>query len=127
MLMAGPSGQSAEMMWTSYLINQGANVRSLILIAVVWISSTVGTAQITGGTSALPVVLLPRFAEFKIASTFNGRPVAAVLVRPEERRFRSVLLEGATHGPNFAGHYTIVEWGCGSECWQAAIINAETG
>jgi len=30
-------------------------------------------------------------------------------------------------GPNFAGHYVIVTWGCGSPCLMAAIVDLETG
>src|SRR5438552_2640156 len=83
--------------------------------------------QITEGTSKMPDTLLPRFAEFKIENIFKGKPAAPILASPEERRFRTVLREGAQEGPNFAGHYTVVEWGCGTECWQAAIIDTETG
>jgi hypothetical protein len=30
-------------------------------------------------------------------------------------------------GPNFAGHYFIVTWGCGSPCLMAAIVDAKSG
>ena len=30
-------------------------------------------------------------------------------------------------GPNFAGHYIIVIWGCGTGCIQMAMSNAATG
>jgi hypothetical protein len=43
------------------------------------------------------------------------------------RRFRTVLRQGATEGPNFAGIYTVVGWGCGSSCVSFAIINNKTG
>ena len=75
----------------------------------------------------MPGTLLSRFVEFNVETVFKGKPAAPLLVRPEERRFRTVLREGAKEGANFAGHYTVVEWGCGTECWQAAIIDAETG
>lgn len=41
--------------------------------------------------------------------------------------FRTKITEGAQEGPNFAGHYTITTWGCGTGCVQFAIINAKTG
>src|ERR1035438_1603912 len=37
------------------------------------------------------------------------------------------MREGAAMGPNFAGHYTIVTWGCGSSCVSAVVVNANTG
>jgi hypothetical protein len=30
-------------------------------------------------------------------------------------------------GPDFAGHYTVAYWGCGSPCGRFAIIDARTG
>jgi hypothetical protein len=98
---------------------------NLLLLILAGLSAT--PSQITEGTSKMPAILLPRFAEFKVEKVFNGKPAPPVLLRPEERRFRTVLREGANAGPNFAGHYTIVEWGCGTECWQAAVVDAETG
>lgn len=40
-----------------------------------------------------------------------------------------MLRQGAenVNGPNFAGELTIVEWGCGTSCHQAAIIETRTG
>lgn len=38
-----------------------------------------------------------------------------------ERSARSSL------GPNFAGHYRIVTWGCGSACLELAIVDLENG
>jgi hypothetical protein len=30
-------------------------------------------------------------------------------------------------GPNFAGHYIIVQWGCGSPCIMMVVVDASTG
>lgn len=38
-----------------------------------------------------------------------------------------MIREGAREAPNFAGHFTIVEWGCGGGCVQFAIVDARTG
>lgn len=35
--------------------------------------------------------------------------------------------ERAVSGPNFAGHYVIVTWGCGSPCMMAAIVDLRSG
>lgn len=41
------------------------------------------------------------------------------------------VVDGGTEherrGPNFAGHYVLVQWGCGSNCMEAALIDANTG
>ena len=46
---------------------------------------------------------------------------------PGASRFRTRLREGAAKGPNFAGHFTVVTWGCGSSCQEHAIVDAQTG
>lgn len=35
--------------------------------------------------------------------------------------------EFAGPGPNFAGHYAIVRWGCGSPCLMTAIVDLRSG
>jgi hypothetical protein len=59
---------------------------------------------------------------------FHGRPAQVDLSSAEgARRFRTVLRGGAAGGPNFAGAYTLVRWGCGTNCGQLAIVSARTG
>lgn len=41
--------------------------------------------------------------------------------------FRTRLRQNAKEGVNFAGHYTLATWGCGSDCHSLAIIDAKTG
>jgi hypothetical protein len=41
--------------------------------------------------------------------------------------FRTRIREASRNAPNFAGHYILAEWGCGSACVQIAIIDAKTG
>jgi hypothetical protein len=69
----------------------------------------------------------PRFEDMPVAEKFNGKPAPVKLSTAEARRYRTVIREGAREGPNFAGHYTIVTWGCGAGCVQFAIVDAKTG
>ncbi len=43
--------------------------------------------------------------------------------------FRTRIRNGVAAGskPNFAGHYFVIEWGCGSQCVMMATIDAKTG
>jgi len=78
---------------------------------------------------APPPPELPRFEEYAVAdTTFRGRP-APVQLRSAEygRTYRTKLREGADSGPNFAGRYTVVLWGCGSNCQIVAVVDARTG
>jgi hypothetical protein len=47
---------------------------------------------------------------------------------PQAQRFRTVLKRGTTtDGPNFAGFYSVVGWGCGTSCVSFAIVNRKSG
>lgn len=84
-----------------------------------------------------------RFVDYPVQEIIQGNPAQPVLTTPEERRFRTVIRNGVNKGwgaedgvtgkeltgpgPNFAGHYTIITWGCGSPCLMAAIVDLKTG
>ncbi len=42
-------------------------------------------------------------------------------------QFRTTVSEQVASGPNFAGHFTFVQWGCGTNCLANAIIDSITG
>ncbi|MDR3523468.1 MAG: hypothetical protein P4L66_05140 [Acetobacteraceae bacterium] len=71
---------------------------------------------------------VPNFEAFHEKSVWNNKPAEVDLKSdPEASRFRTVLSEGAKRGPNFAGHYTIVGWGCGTSCLNLALVDAKSG
>lgn len=86
---------------------------------------------------------LPRFEDFPVAEAFKGTPAEPLISTSEERRYRTVIRRGVSKGwgvedgitgkelvgagANFAGHYVIVRWGCGSPCLMAAIVDLKTG
>lgn len=70
---------------------------------------------------------VPTFESLAVTEQFTGKPVRPVLVSREALKYRTVITEGSREGPNFAGHFTIVEWGCGAGCVQFAIVDAKTG
>jgi hypothetical protein len=69
----------------------------------------------------------PAFADLPATDLFKGKPVPVKLLTPEARKYRTMLRDGAKDGPNFAGHYTVAQWGAGAGCVQFAIIDARTG
>jgi len=67
------------------------------------------------------------FASYPADRLHIGKPAEPKLKTPTQREFRTVLRSGAKKGPNFAGHYTVVEWGCGSNCVVYAVVDALNG
>lgn len=73
-------------------------------------------------------VTLPRFEEYPSTRLFTGRPAPALVESaPYGRMYRTRLRQGSSEGPNFDGAFTVVVWGCGSNCQVVAVVDAKTG
>ncbi len=46
---------------------------------------------------------------------------------PDTRCFRTMLRATARSGQRFAGHYAILNWGCGTECARIGVVNLRSG
>lgn len=46
---------------------------------------------------------------------------------PDAKLFRSTIASQVAEGANFAGHYAVATWGCGTECQGYAITDVLTG
>lgn len=76
---------------------------------------------------ARPAPPAPDPAAYPATVAFHGKPAEPVLNSRQARRFRTVIREGAKDGPNFAGHYTVVSWGCGLGSFSFAVVDAISG
>jgi len=78
-------------------------------------------------TRLADVSAAPAFRDFPVSPSVPARPAKLKLISPDARMFRTTLQEGAAKGANFAGHYAIVVWGCGSSCSDLAIVDTRSG
>jgi hypothetical protein len=69
----------------------------------------------------------PRFEDYPSRYALHGAPVSPDTTSPDARRFLSALRRGVEKGPNFAGAYTVVIWGCGTSCQSGAVVDGRTG
>ena len=59
---------------------------------------------------------------------FEGKPeVVDFSTNPEAELYKTTIKEQVAEGANFAGHYTVAAWGCGTECQGFAVIDATNG
>lgn len=59
---------------------------------------------------------------------YNGKPAKVDFdSMPELSNFYTLITEGISKGPNFAGHFTFIQWGCGTSCLSFAIVDAISG
>jgi hypothetical protein len=104
-----------------------------------------GLCALTITMSAWPQVRnqLPRFEDYPVSDVFKGAAADPILVTPEQRLYRTRIRQGVSKGRgvwngswkdakerpgvNFAGHYTVIRWGCGSNCLMMAVVDAKTG
>lgn len=62
------------------------------------------------------------------ASPFEGKNAVPKLNSDAETRmYRTRIARWAKETPNFAGHYIFATWGCGTDCTEITIIDAQTG
>jgi hypothetical protein len=128
-------------------------VKLLLLLLLAGLAATPGSAQ------------YPRFEDYPVTQVFKGKPAPPILEIPEELEFAAVIRDGVNKGwgvfngttgrefhhpgPNFAGHYVLLNFGCNdtdytptrrsmqpsilidgprtSLCLGTAIVDAKTG
>jgi hypothetical protein len=70
----------------------------------------------------------PRFTAYRIpTSEVIENPKLDLKSNPTARMYRTLLREEISKGANFAGHYRVAIWGCGTSCAMFAIVNLKTG
>lgn len=82
------------------------------------------------GFSSAYAAELPDPSQYSVEAKdkFKGKPAAVDLASYKgAKTYRTKLREGAKKGPNFAGHLTVVQIGCGTQCQDNWVIDAKTG
>ena len=70
-----------------------------------------------------------KWANYKVDKIYKGKLMAPNFsTDPDAKHFITRIKDGCKEtGVNFAGHYTIIEWGCGALCQEMAIVDRITG
>jgi hypothetical protein len=92
-------------------------IKIVLLVVLFLASGSIGFAQSTTPTfrQYAAKVLKPKNVRVNLKSHKNAN------------MFRTNLRNAAKEGVNFAGHYILTTWGCGTNCSQSAIIDARNG
>jgi hypothetical protein len=69
----------------------------------------------------------PRPGDYPAKPYAGPNAVPDVHAHPRSRMYRTQLRGWSTEKPNFAGHYILATWGCGTGCTQIAVIDALSG
>jgi hypothetical protein len=90
------------------------------------------TIQANGANSAIPIrgPKSIQFADYPAHPVAPKRPYEAVISKYdviEKKKFAQVVREVVSEGPDFAGRYALVTWGCGTWCWNVVIADVVAG
>ncbi len=50
-----------------------------------------------------------------------------MLTTVKTRTYKTQIFDQVKRGPNFAGHFTVAKWGCGSACLAFVVVDSRTG
>jgi hypothetical protein len=78
--------------------------------------------------AAAPGASAPAYPTYAVASV-SKRAVSKLDLGVDRRarKFKSQLGKAVGQRANFAGHYIVVTWGCGTSCQAVATVDVETG
>lgn len=68
----------------------------------------------------------PKFSDFRVSQRFLGKN-ATPKITDKWRLFRTRISSASKRLPNFAGHYRVVQWGCGSDCLKFVLLDLRSG
>ena len=70
----------------------------------------------------------PDFGEYLVGEVFQGKLASVDLnSHPKAKTFRTRLRTAAKQGANFAGHFVLAHWGCGTGCTSFAFVDLQSG
>ena len=69
------------------------------------------------------------FKQFKVNSTYRGATRFPNFYGRDRRfkDYRTRIRNGLKNGPNFAGHYSVIQFGCGTSCTEVYLADNRTG
>ncbi len=89
-----------------------------------------GAAGAAPAATAAAACASPSFDRYPAPATAPAprKPAAAPrLTSNEARLYRTVIRDEFAQPANFAGHYRVAIWGCGTDCRNFAIVDKNTG
>lgn len=67
-----------------------------------------------------------KFANYPV-EIYKGKTSKPIYTKGQLSEYRQQIKYNMGHGPNFAGHYNIVQISCGTQCSVGILINAKNG
>ncbi len=79
------------------------------------------------GEALPPYASLHRFEDFAVPNEAVKSPAIPRIEGREAKLYRTQIRRAARKPPDFAGHFRVARWGCGTCCQQFAVVDLRTG
>ncbi|RVD55413.1 hypothetical protein EN828_25290 [Mesorhizobium sp. M2D.F.Ca.ET.185.01.1.1] len=73
-----------------------------------------------------PASAEPKFGDYPTKMYLKGRPILPKFAGPAAQ-FKTRIRNGMKSGPNYGGHFSVIEIGCGTSCIFAFLIDGRDG
>jgi hypothetical protein len=70
---------------------------------------------------------LPTFEQYPAEPAYEGKESIPILATRLDRKYRTTIRNAASGGGDFAGHFAIAIWGCGTGCKDFVMIDVKSG
>jgi hypothetical protein len=70
---------------------------------------------------------LPALSDFEVRRVAAVKPKPPILSTARDKEYRTTIRRSVLGGANFAGHYVIAHWGCGTGCSEFVVADVKTG
>ena len=98
----------------------------LVLAVCVAGEVAAGAAEVPG--QPCDPAALPQYEDFAVSLQTPAVPPVLKTDNRFARKYRTRLIEGLRdNSVNFAGHYVMITWGCGTTCLDGGMVDAQTG
>jgi hypothetical protein len=97
------------------------------LIAALLTGAPAAASEAECMISVAAVASAPKFRDYPAPAERRFKPSEPRLASLDAKRYRTMLRLAAAKGANFAGHYTVADWGCGAGCIDFAIVDQRSG
>ncbi|NIE63964.1 hypothetical protein [Burkholderia sp. Ax-1719] len=85
------------------------------------------TVLAAGAMSGIACAHTPQFSDCPAIVKAKHATPPLLFSDARARQYRSAIREASMQPVDFAGHYVLAQWGCGSGCVMAAAIDKSTG
>jgi hypothetical protein len=105
---------------------ENKNLKISVGILLVLLSISLGLlGQVT--PNACTGKKLPRYEDYTAPTTYDGKARVPILATPLDWKYQTTIRNAVDKGVNFAGHFALAMWGCGSGCQEFVIVDLKTG